>query len=44
VHGAGCTGLGLHLNDLQDLAENILSPMGRPIICVFPMLLEGVMG
>ncbi len=36
VHGAGCTGLGLHLDDLQDLAEDVLPSMGRPVVTVFP--------
>jgi len=36
------TGLGLHLNDFQDLAENVFSSMGPPSHhSTPPMLLDG---
>ena len=32
VYGAGCTALGLHLNDVDRLAEQVLFAVGRPFV------------
>ena len=35
VHGAGCSALGLHLDDGGDRTEDILTPVGGPLIGQF---------
>ena len=35
VHGTGCTGLGLHLNDFHGLAEDVFAALGRPFVHEF---------
>ena len=34
VNGTGCAGLGLHLNDLNGVAKNVLTASGRPLVNV----------